>query len=161
MPYRSASSSASRPYSEPDQRCGQASGTDDHIAVVVILHRQAQPDHAGLKDHSSFHALGAVAGGGVDNLVTENCRQLGFVLKLDQQAAVDRDLSARQCPRIGNGIVEDHKLIGQIGTIADRRQAGAHGLHIPGQFRKRILISALHLLHRGVVLLTQGHLLGL
>ena len=86
------------------------------------------------------------------NLVAEHRRELGFRAELGHEAPVYGDLAARQCPGIGNGVIEDHELVRQV-HFAGRGQLIAERLHVASELRVDVVAATLGLLHGHVVLL--------
>ena len=90
--------------------------------------------------------------------MSEDGCQFGFIIKLHQQSPVDRNLSARQSPGIGNRIIQYHELIGQhiipFGLIG---QALADFINIACQLKINRILSALTLLGRPVLLIANGY----
>ena len=110
-----------------------------HFPGGGIVEGAAENDHGGHRTELHEHALGLGAGalGGVSvhDFVTQHGGQLSFRIQLRQQAAVDRDLAARQGPGIGHRIVQNAELkIQFILASGALRQAVADFLHIGRQF---------------------------
>ena len=92
------------------------------------------------------------------DLVAEHGGELRFGVELGQQAAIHRDLAARQCPCVRDGAVENDELVGQL-SIADRGELLADTFDVGRELRIERVLSALHLLRRRVLLLPDRDLL--
>jgi hypothetical protein len=95
--------------------------------------------------------------GRVHDLVPQHGRQLGLRIQLDQQAAVDGDLAARQCPGIRYRAVQHDELVGQV-AVADGGELLPDGSHIGRQRRIAHVVAALHLARRQILRLADGDL---
>ena len=115
---------------------------------------------ADLQQLAFLHLLSPVARGGVHDLVAEHRSQFRLVLQLDQQAAVDRDLAARQRPGIQLAAVQHHELVGQR-SVGDGCEPIAHLLHVLRDARIGDVVAALRLPRGTVVLLSELDLLAL
>ena len=97
---------------------------------------------ADLHELPLLHLLRAVAGRGVDDLVAEHRGELGFVLQLDQESAVDCELAAGQCPGVQIAAVDDDELVWEL-PVRDGGQSVANLLHVVGDARIGDVVAAL------------------
>ena len=95
----------------------------------------------------------------MDNFVGQHGGQLGFILQLHEQSAIDGDLATGQGPGIGHRVVQYHKFVGQVGTITDGGQFFPHTADIGLYFRINDVAASLGLLGRGIVAGTYRHFL--
>src|SRR6187455_3182924 len=118
------------------------------LVVAAELRRyELRAQHAPLA-----HLLRAVARRRMDDLVAEHGGELGFVLELDQQSAVDRELAAGRRPGVQIAAVDDDELVWEL-PVRDGGQAIAYLLDVTGDTRIGNVVSALRLPRRRVLLL--------
>ena len=89
-------------------------------------------------------ALGTVACGRMHDLVAEHGRQFGLAVHFGQQAAVDRDLAARQRPGIRYRVVDHIEFVGKL-PVRHSRQPLTDPLHVVDQGRVECEVAALGL----------------
>jgi hypothetical protein len=92
--------------------------------------------------HLLTHALGAVAGHGVGDLVPDDDGHAGFVLHDRQDAGVDGDLPARQTECVGLLRLDESKLPLEVRPIDDGGDALSHA----AQHGRHFGVAALSLL---------------
>jgi len=97
-----------------------------------------------LQQHLPFNALGGVARCGMHHLVSQYSSQFRFIIKLQQEPPVDRDLASRQGPGIRGGIVKDGEFVGKP-AVADLCHLCPHPFNVTGQHRVQDVVSTLHL----------------
>ena len=116
------------------------------IALVVGGHarRDAAGQHRTLQQNRARLALGAVACGRMHDLVAEHGSQFGLAVHFGQQAAVDRDLAARQRPGIRYRVVDHIEFVGKL-PVRHRRQPLTDPLHVVDQGRVECEVAALGL----------------
>jgi hypothetical protein len=95
----------------------------------------------------------------VNYLVTQHGGQLGFVLQMEQQTAVDGHLAAGQRPGVGHIIIQHHDFIGQIGASSGIRQFTNDTADIEIEFRVHHIAAPLRLLAGHIVLASQRYVL--
>ena len=130
------------------------------LAIARVGQGHAGGHQGALQKDAALHRLGGVARRGVHDLVPQHRGQLGLVLQLQQQAAVDRDLAAGQGPGVGAAVVDHPEFVGQL-AVRHPRQALPHPLDIGHQLGIGDIVAALGLAVGAVVLLADGQLLGL
>ncbi len=130
----------------------RTSATDRKITVVAVAGHYGSGKHQSLHDHATRNLLRCMSRGRVHNFVTQYRGEFCLRIQLRQQPPIDRDLAARQGPRVGYRVVEYDELIRELNATL-RRDFRTYGSNVLSQRRVDIMQTALRLLHRYVTLL--------
>ena len=125
--------------------CAHRRALAHHLAELrapVHGRTDARDGRADLYELALLHLLRTVPCGRVHDLVAEHRRELGLVLQLDEQAAVDGDLAAWQRPGVELAAVEHHEFVGQR-AVGHGSEPVADLPHVLGDARVGDVIAAL------------------
>jgi hypothetical protein len=107
---------------EVEQRRPATRREIDQVRMFLVRRQHRNDRRARRQEDAAFHRAGAVARGGMHDLVRQHRRQFGLALQFRQQAAIDRQLAAGKGPGIRHRIVDDDELERQVRPVADLHQ---------------------------------------
>jgi hypothetical protein len=87
-------------------------GADGEPAIVAALRGDLRREQRCLQQQTALHGERAVPRRRMHDLVAEHRRELGLGVELHEQAAIHRDLAARQRPRVRQAVQDDELVRG-------------------------------------------------
>ena len=121
-------------------RTGRKTGEIGEKAAELAVPRCGVHDRDGEPaEQAPRHALGAVAGGDMADLVADHAGKLGFVVRQRHQAPCHVDVAAGQGEGVDHVAVEDRDGERFAGHLRDGVNPGGHQGHMGVEFRKLLV----------------------